>query len=65
MPIRFVPAYDTRTGKKLPHHVPEHHLDHPRLGKHLARTPRGKSAGAKAAKAATTDAPAAGDPKEK
>lgn len=63
--MAFVYAYDTRTGEKLAHQVPEHWLDHPTLGKNLSRTPRQKAADRKAAIAATiTQAPAAGDEKE-
>lgn len=39
---RFVDAYDTRTGTKLPYLVPEHWIKHPVLGKHLSQTPRSK-----------------------
>ncbi len=63
---KFVPAYDTRTGKKLPHFVPpEHHIDHPVIGRFLSRTPpRAKASGRKAAEAATNEAPATGDDKK-
>lgn len=54
---KFVPAYDTRTGRKLPHHIPEHYFDDPVLGKHVRRTPRNAAAN----KNTTTKAPAAGD----
>ncbi|EFQ82703.1 hypothetical protein HMPREF0063_11912 [Aeromicrobium marinum DSM 15272] len=37
--MAFVDAYDTKTGKKLPYLVPEHHIDHPVLGKRIARIP--------------------------
>jgi hypothetical protein len=60
---RLVPAYDTRTGTKLTHFVPEHWIGHPKFGRHLSRTPASK-AGRKAAPAATNDTPAAGDKKE-
>ena len=52
----FLPAYDRRTGRKLPHFVPEHWFDHPVLGQHVRRTPRN----AAATKKNTTDAPASG-----
>lgn len=42
---RFLPAYDPRTGRKLPHYVPEHWFNHPVIGKTVRRTP--KSAAAK------------------
>lgn len=42
--MALVPAYDTRTGEKLPYFVPEHHITHPVLGKHLSRTEPTKSA---------------------
>lgn len=41
--MTFVRAYDSRTGQKLEHLVPERHIDHPVLGKHLSRTPRSKA----------------------
>lgn len=62
--MAMVPAYDRRTGRKLPHYVPEHWFDHPVLGKHVRRTPRNAAANQKKAEdqaAATTQAPAAGD----
>ncbi|MGN8636871.1 hypothetical protein ACTQ43_13935 [Segatella copri] len=34
--MSLIAAIDTRTGKVLPDLVPEHWLDHPLLGKHLA-----------------------------
>ena len=37
--MALVPAYDTRTGEKLPYFVPQHHIDHPVLGKYLSATP--------------------------
>lgn len=43
--MALVPAYDTRTGEKLPYFVPQHHIEHPVLGKHLSATkPDTKSA---------------------
>lgn len=63
---RFVAAYDTQTGQKLPHLVPEHHIDHPVLGKRLSRLPSAK-ARKKAASAdpvPTTETPAIGDDKK-
>lgn len=53
---RFLPAYDPRTGRKLPHYVPEHWFDHPVIGKTVRRTP--KSA---AAKKKNTNPPADGE----
>lgn len=58
--MTLVTAYDTRTGEKLPHQVPEHWIGHPRLGAHLSRTPRQKAADKKAVKA-TTKTPTTGD----
>lgn len=49
----FVPAYDTRTGQKR--YVPEHWIGHPRLGKHLSKTPRQKAAERRNAAAAPAD----------
>lgn len=40
---KFVDAYDTRTGTKLPYLVPEHWIKHPVLGKHLSQTPRSRA----------------------
>ena len=37
--MTFVEAYDTETGKKLEHPVPEHYIGHPLLGRRLRRTP--------------------------
>ena len=37
--MALVDAYDTKTGKKLPYQVPEHHIDHPVLGRRLSKTP--------------------------
>lgn len=62
--MALVNAYNTRTGKKVPHQVPEHWIDHPRIGKHLSRTPSGKTAGKPKATKAATETPAAGDEKE-
>lgn len=67
--MAFVAAYSKKTGKKLPYLVPEHHLDHPVLGRNLSRLPSAKKASRKkAAKQAdpvtTTEAPAAGDDKK-
>lgn len=41
--MRFVEAYDRRTGAKLPHLVPERFIGHPIIGPHLAKTPRQKA----------------------
>lgn len=41
---RFVDAWNRKTGKKLPHPVPEHWLTHPVLGRDLSKTPRQKAA---------------------
>ena len=57
----FLPAYDRRTGRKLPHFVPEHWFDHPVLGQHVRRTPRNAAANKKNT---TPQAPAAGDNKK-
>lgn len=68
--MAFVAAYSKKTGKKLPYLVPEHHLDHPVLGRNLSRLPsakkasRKKAAGKKADPVTTTEAPAAGDDKK-
>lgn len=59
--MTLVPAYDTRTGEKLPHQVPEHWIGHPRLGAHLSRTPRQKAADNKRAARPATETPATGD----
>lgn len=37
--MALVPAYDKRTGKKLPYFVPAHHIEHPVLGKYLSASP--------------------------
>lgn len=37
--MALVDAYDTRTGKKLAHLVPEHLIGHPVLGPNLSRLP--------------------------
>ena len=58
---RFLPAYNARTGRKLPNFVPEHWFDHPVLGKNLRRTPRSAGKKAEATAAADTKAPASGD----
>lgn len=61
----FVDAYDTRTGRKLPHLVPEARLDHPVWGRYLARTPRSKAPAATTSAASliqTSAAPVAGSP---
>lgn len=42
--MALVPAYDTRTGQKLPYFVPAHHIDHPKFGKFLSATEPTKSA---------------------
>ena len=57
----FVDAYDKRTGEKA--RVPAHFFDVPSLSRHLSKTPR-QSAADKAAPAAPTKTPAAGDKKE-
>ena len=68
--MAFVAAYSKKTGKKLPYLVPEHHLDHPVLGRNLSRLPSAKKKASrkKAAEQAdpvtTTEAPAAGDDKK-
>lgn len=73
--MALVDAYDTRTGKKLPYLVPEHHFDHPIFGRHISRLPSQKQAGQKKSDTAavvtvtepgtpTTKTPAAGDKKE-
>lgn len=59
--MTLVTAYDKRTGEKLPHQVPEHWIEHPRLGVHLSRTPRQKAADKKRAARPATETPAAGD----
>lgn len=41
--MAFVDAYNTRTGKKLPYLVPEHHFDHPILGRNISRLPSQKA----------------------
>lgn len=56
--MALIDAYDTRTGKKVPHRVPEHFVGHPALGPHLSKTPRQKAA---ERKNTTTQTPAAGD----
>lgn len=42
--MALVDAYDTRTGKKLAHLVPEHLIGHPVLGSNLSRIPSQASA---------------------
>ena len=42
--MAFLPAYDRRTGRKLPHFVPEHWFDDPVLGQNVRRTPRNAAA---------------------
>ena len=74
--MTFVNAYDTTTGQKLPYLVPEHHIDHPILGRNLSRFPsqqkqaRKKAAPSRAARPSSTtpspvdnpqEAPAVGD----
>lgn len=39
---RFVTAYNTRTGRKLPHAVPEHFVNELAVTTGLSATPRGK-----------------------
>ena len=54
---RFVDAYDKRTGRKLPHLVPEHFVGDLAAITGLSATPRGKkadSAPAEPAETATT-----------
>lgn len=58
--MAMVPAYSTRTGRKLPHFIPEAWFDHPVLGQHVRRTPRNA-----AANRTTTQAPARGDDPQK
>lgn len=41
---RFVDAYNTRTGRKLPHLVPEHFVTELAAITGLSATPRGKKA---------------------
>ncbi|WP_159622674.1 hypothetical protein [Ruania rhizosphaerae] len=43
MATKFVDAYDTRTGKKLQHRVPEYFIGHRKFGRHLSKTPRQKA----------------------
>lgn len=65
--MAFVAAYSKKTGKKLPYLVPEHHLDHPVLGRSLSRLPSAKArkkAAEQADPVTTTEAPAAGDDKK-
>lgn len=52
---KFVPAYEVRTGRKLPDPVPEHLFDSPVWGARLRRTPRS------AASKNTPNPPAAGE----
>ena len=66
--MAFVAAYSKKTGKKLPYLVPEHHLDHPVLGRNLSRLPsakkkasRKKAAGKKADPVRPIETPASGD----
>ena len=35
----FVDVYSTKTGRKLPKPVPEHYLEHERLGRNLSTLP--------------------------
>jgi hypothetical protein len=58
--MALIAAYDTRTGEKLQQLVPEHWIGHVVLGEHLSKTPRQKAAD-RAARAANTRTPAAGD----
>lgn len=44
----LVDAYDTRTGKKLPHRVRREAVGDPVVGPHLSLTPRAKAAERKA-----------------
>lgn len=44
----LVDAWDKRTGKRVPHLVPEHHIGHKIFGPHMVPKPPAK-------KAATTD----------
>ena len=65
--MAFVAAYSKKTGKKLPYLVPEHHLDHPVLGRNLSRLPSAKKkasrkkAATKADPVHSTETPASGD----
>lgn len=43
MPAKFCDAYDTKTGQKLPHKVPETHFA---LFKNIAPTPKQRAASA-------------------
>ncbi len=52
--MTMLPAYDVRTGRKLPHYVPEHWFDHPVWGKTVRRTPRSSGG-------SSEQAPATGD----
>lgn len=54
MAERFLTAYNTTTGEKLPNPVPEHWFDHPVLGKNISRTPRARAAAAARKPAAPT-----------
>jgi len=63
--MAMVPAYDSRTGRKMPHHVPEHWFDHPVLGKHVRRTPRNAAANKKKADTSAATTPATGDNTDK
>lgn len=38
--MALVPAYDARTGKKLPQLVPDHWFDHPVLKRGIRRAPK-------------------------
>lgn len=59
MSSRFVDVYDTRTGAKVPHQVPEDHL---RLFPYLALTPSQKATTTDAQPSAPTPASDAVDP---
>ena len=59
--MAMVPAYDRRTGRKLPNFIPEHWFDDPVLGQNVRRTPRNAAARTEATASATTKAPASGD----
>jgi len=68
----FVEVYDKATGKKLPHPVPEHLVEHPIWGRNLTLTPREKARPratrrrkrSPAPETTTTEAPAVGDDNE-
>lgn len=59
--MALISAYRKDTGAKV--RIPEHWLDHPKLGEPFERTPRQKARDA-AKTAPTTKAPVAGDKKE-